>query len=199
MGIMAATRQIPSNSTVKKIRDFSSGILKQLAKVLMMLANMKNSPADQSGFDRRGLGDQLARAALALDLQTRARAERVRHNRQLLRQLAAAENLDAIGLAVGQADRAQRRLIDARAILKTVQRVEVDGDIRHGEAGVVEPALRDAAGQRHLAAFEADADRTARARGLALAAAAGGLAVAAGFTLAKTLSAMLGARTRRQG
>src|SRR5882672_7705183 len=40
IGIMAATRQIPSTIRVKTIRDFSSGILKQLAKVLTMFAIM---------------------------------------------------------------------------------------------------------------------------------------------------------------
>lgn len=37
---MAATRQIARTIKVKRILDFSSGILKQLAKVLTMLASM---------------------------------------------------------------------------------------------------------------------------------------------------------------
>src|ERR1017187_2591127 len=40
MGINAASRQIASTPTVNKIRDFNSGILKQLANVLTMLRNM---------------------------------------------------------------------------------------------------------------------------------------------------------------
>jgi hypothetical protein len=63
-------------------------------------------------------------------------------------------------------------------------------------ARVVKTALRDAPDQRHLAAFKADADRTAGARGLAFATTAAGFAVAAGFTLAEALAAVFGAGTR---
>src|SRR3954454_21265188 len=40
IGIMAATRQMPSTIRVKRIRDFNSGILKQFAKVLAMAESM---------------------------------------------------------------------------------------------------------------------------------------------------------------
>ena len=40
MRIHAINRQIASNPTVNKIRDFSSGILKQFANVLTMERNM---------------------------------------------------------------------------------------------------------------------------------------------------------------
>jgi hypothetical protein len=43
MRTTAATRAIAKTNIVKMIRDFSSGILKQLLKVLAMLANMANS------------------------------------------------------------------------------------------------------------------------------------------------------------
>ena len=62
-------------------------------------------------------------------------------------------------------------------------------------AGVVEAALGNAADQRHLAAFKADADRTAGTGGLAFAAAPAGFAVAAGFALAQPFAAVLGAGT----
>src|ERR1035441_8674076 len=49
-----ARRTIASTPNVNKIRDFSSGILKQLAKVLKMLRNMKGNPrytfAGAAGF-----------------------------------------------------------------------------------------------------------------------------------------------------
>ena len=45
-------------------------------------------------------------------------------------------------------------------------------------------------------AFKADADRASGAGGLAFAAPAAGLAVAAGFALAEPLAAMFGARPR---
>jgi hypothetical protein len=61
---------------------------------------------------------------------------------------------------------------------------------------VVEATLGHAPDERHLAAFETDADGTARAGRLAFAAAARGLSVAAGFALAEPFAAMLGARTR---
>jgi hypothetical protein len=57
-------------------------------------------------------------------------------------------------------------------------------------AGVVETALGNAADERHLAALESDADGAAGTGRLALATAAGGFSVAAGFALAKTLGAM---------
>jgi hypothetical protein len=58
--------------------------------------------------------------------------------------------------------------------------------------GIIETALGNAANQRHLAAFETDADGASRTGRLSLAPAAGRLAVAAGLTLAETLAAMPG-------
>src|SRR5207249_3216948 len=49
MRITASNRQIASTISVNKIRDFSSGILKQLLKVLAMAASM----GDQEKGDRR--------------------------------------------------------------------------------------------------------------------------------------------------
>jgi hypothetical protein len=40
VGTSEARRQIPSNSSVNMIRDFSSGILKQLPKVVKMEENI---------------------------------------------------------------------------------------------------------------------------------------------------------------
>jgi hypothetical protein len=60
-------------------------------------------------------------------------------------------------------------------------------------AGVVETAFGNAPDQRHLAAPEAGADRTAGAGGLAFSAATAGLAMAAAFALAEAFAAVFGA------
>jgi hypothetical protein len=62
--------------------------------------------------------------------------------------------------------------------------------------GIVKPALGYAPDQGHLPAFETDPDGAARPGRLALAAAAAGLAVAAGFALAQSLATVPGAGTR---
>ena len=90
------------------------------------------------------------------------------------------------------------RLVHPGAVLELVQVAEVDGDVSRAVAGVVEAALGDAADEGHLAAFETDADGAAGTGGLALATATAGLAVAAGFTLAEALAAVLGTGTRFQ-
>jgi hypothetical protein len=58
---------------------------------------------------------------------------------------------------------------------------------------VVEAPLGDTPNQRHLAAFEADADGTAGTGGLTFSAATAGLAMPAGFALAQTFAPMFGA------
>ena len=97
--------------------------------------------------------------------------------------------------AIGQAGAAQGRFIHARAVIEAVEGLQVHRQIAGGMAGVVESALGNAANQGHLAALETDANGAARTGGLALAAAPAGLAVAAGFTLAQPLAAVLGAGT----
>ena len=62
----------------------------------------------------------------------------------------------------------------------------------------MEAALRDAARQRHLAAFEADADAAAAAGLLTLMTAAGGLAVAGRVAAALALADMGGAHNGRK-
>jgi hypothetical protein len=63
-------------------------------------------------------------------------------------------------------------------------------------ASIVESALGNAPDQGHLAAFEADANGTARPGRLAFAAPPAGLAMAAGFTLAQSFATVPGAGTR---
>ena len=91
---------------------------------------------------------------------------------------------------VGQADAAQGGLIHPGAVLEAVEGFQVDGQVAGAVLGVVEAAFGDAANERHLAAFKANADGTAGTGGLAFAAAPAGLAVAAGFALAQTLAPM---------
>ena len=83
----------------------------------------------------------------------------------------------------------------ARTVFKLVQRFNAHRDIAGRKTRIVEAALGNPANQRHLAAFKADADRAAGAGGLAFAAPAAGLAVAAGFTLAQPLATVFGPGT----
>jgi len=120
----------------------------------------------------------------------------MRGNVQFSRQLAVTENLVAFAAAIGKAGFAQRRFIDASAVIKLVQVLNIDRQITSGMARVVEAALGNAADERHLPTLEANADRAAGSRGLAFAASAAGFSVAAGFALAEPLAPMLGSRTR---
>src|SRR5207245_6771065 len=86
----------------------------------------------------------------------------------------------------------QRFDIDARALVEPVQRLQIHRHVARGVTRIIETALGEAADERHLAAFEADADRAAGAGRLPLAAATGGFAVPAGFALAESFAAMLG-------
>ena len=81
---------------------------------------------------------------------------------------------------------------DGVAVLKGVQGAEID-DLQGLGKDVVETPLGDPAGQRHLAALEADADAAAAAGLLALVTAAGGLAVAGTGATALALTHMGGA------
>ena len=76
--------------------------------------------------------------------------------------------------------------VNDRAVFELVENRDVHS--RQGlSEDVVEAALRDAACQRHLAAFEADAELAARTGLLALVSAACGLAVASAGTTALAL------------
>src|SRR6185437_16334120 len=123
-------------------------------------------------------------------------AESVGTHGKLLGHIAIAQDLDAVALAIGQADAAQRRKIHARAIFKNIQRFHIHGNVDSAMPRIVETAFGNSADEGHLAAFKADANGTAGAGRLALATASRGLAVAAGFTLAEPFATVLGARTR---
>jgi hypothetical protein len=65
MRMIASSRQMPSNMKVKRIRDLSSGILKQLLNVLAMAASMlgmaegENPKAEIQSNTRRRRSDAL--------------------------------------------------------------------------------------------------------------------------------------------
>src|SRR5205823_12498424 len=97
---------------------------------------------------------------------------------------------------IGQPRAVESRLVHTRSIIKTIESLEVHRQIARRVAGIVETAFWNSADQWHLAPFETNADRTARAGSLALASSTAGFAVTAGFALAKPLAAVFGARTR---
>src|SRR6185369_12531468 len=204
MRTTAASRQIASTIMVNRIRDFSSGILKQLLKVLAIAANMDQlGSLCRSGLGGRRLGGlrlganhHLAGTPTRFDLRASRGAEGVRDDRQFARQIARPQNLDAGAPAIGQPGLAQHALVNARSIFELVQALQVYWQVTDGMAGIVEAPLGNAPDQRHLAAFEPDPDRTARSRRLAFATASAGLAMPARFALSQPLAAVPGARTR---
>src|SRR5437867_1501027 len=180
-------------AAVNKIRDFNSGILKQLVNVLAMEASMAGGNSLSLGSQGLWQAGNFARSASRFDFGAGRSAEGVRTYRQLFVQFAVTENLHAVAAAINQSALAQHQLVHARALSKAVQRLDVDRQIARGEAGIIKTALRNAADERHLTALEPDADRAAGTGCLALAAATAGLAVATGFALTEPLATVLGA------
>src|SRR5450432_2376590 len=103
------------------------------------------SPA--SGLRRRCrlTADYFAGSALGLDFCLGRGTERTGDYRELFGQFTVAENLDAVGSAVGQADRTHRQLVHPRAVVKLVQVSDVHAVVFRREARVVETALGHAA------------------------------------------------------
>ena len=114
-------------------------------------------------------------------------------DRQFFGQFPVPEDFDTRCATISQARLAHNIFVHPRAIVEPIQQFQIHWQIAGGVARVVEAALRDAADQRHLTAFEANTNRAPRARGLAFAAASACLAVAAGLALAEALAAVLGA------
>src|SRR5262245_45210636 len=137
-------------------------------------------------------GDDFAGAAFGLDLRPGRGAESMGADGQFAGEVAITEDLDPSNRPIGQARAAQSGFIHSSAVVEPIQGFEIDGQINRRVPGIVEPALGNAANERHLAAFKADADRAAGTGSLALATASAGLAVAAGFTLAEAFPAVLG-------
>jgi hypothetical protein len=88
----------------------------------------------------------------------------VRLHRELLRDITPRQNLDRLPHAVNEPGLAQQLRRDDRAFSKTLgQRVEVHDRVLGAEL-IVEPALRHATMQRHLAAFESPLELVAGTR-----------------------------------
>src|SRR5262249_453497 len=135
----------------------------------------------------------LRRAARRGDFLGRLPTELVRTHGERLADLSARQNLDPRAAAGHEALLAQQLRRDDRARLELqAERVEVD-DVVFDAERVVKPALRHAAVQRHLAAFEAALELEARARFGALVSAARGLSVARSLAAANPLLRVLGA------
>ena len=145
------------------------------------------------GFFR---SDDFAGTAFGFDFRARGSAESMCADSQLAGEFAITEDFHAAGRPIGQAGTAQSGLIDSCPVFKLIEGIEVHGDVASRMTRVIESALGNTANERHLSAFKADSNRTAGAGGLAFTAAAAGLAMAAGFALAKALAAMLGTGTR---
>src|SRR6202795_4821243 len=96
-------------------------------------------------------------------------------NDELGFQLAIAQNLDGIRCAADEAVRAKQIRRHRLSRGEHIEFLEVDDGIRDAKR-IVKAALRNAAVQRHLAAFETTAARIAAAGLLSLVAGAGGLA-----------------------
>src|SRR5947207_14776848 len=97
--------------------------------------------------------DLLAGAARRFDLLARRRRELLCVHAELLGQFAVAEDLDPGEGALDESLAAKRVLVDRRAVVEALQ----IGDVHHGVLfleDVRESALRQAAMQRHLSAFE---------------------------------------------
>jgi len=110
-------------------------------------------------------------------------------------QLAIAEDFHTMSAAIGEAGLAQSRFIDASAIVEAIERLQIHRQISRRVPCVVETSFWNTANQWHLAAFKSNADGTAGAGSLALAAASAGFAVATRLALAETFTAVLGTRT----
>ena len=116
----------------------------------------------------------------------------------LLGQLAVAQNLDAVlALARGCPWPAEPQRPQSAPSSNSFESGHVD-DLQGLGENVVEAALGNAARQRHLAAFKADADAAAGAGLLALVATAGGLTVAGAGAAALALGFLGGAGGGRQ-
>src|SRR5258706_9258784 len=132
------------------------------------------------------LRDLLAGTARRFDLLPGRLGELHRMHGELLGQLAVSEDLDPVVPALDETGLAQRRLVDRGPVVEALQVGKVHDGVIFLE-DVVEATLREAAVQRHLAAFEAEHARVAGARLLPLLAAAGRLAVARAWSATDAL------------
>src|SRR5262245_498845 len=140
--------------------------------------------------------DHLDRAARCRDRVAGTGAERVRADRERVRQRALPEALEQAALA-DQPLRAQLVGADHGAGLERAELPDVEDDVLGARYGP-EAALRQATLKRHLAAPVPRPDVAARARPLTLVPAAGRLAVAGARAAADALARTRGAGRRMQ-
>ena len=115
----------------------------------------------------------------------------------LLGQVTVGQHLQTILALAQDALLDQGSSVDNSAVFKHIQASHVDSGQGLGE-DIVEATLGDTAGQRHLAAFEADADLAAGAGLLTLVATAAGLTVAGADATTLTLAYLGRTRDRRK-
>src|SRR6266849_5171010 len=143
------------------------------------------------------LSYNLERATRLGNLFSCRRAEGLRVNGQLGRQLAIAEDFDRIPGAAHKTVRAEQIRRDGLAGRKNIQFRQVHDRIGHAER-IVKAALRHAPVQRHLPALKAAAARIAAARLLSLVAGARGLAELGAYAAANANLLLARARGRLQ-
>ena len=136
----------------------------------------------------------MAFATGSLDLASRSSAEGMGVNHEPMAQVTLGENLDPLKPPTGQTAFTQRLFIHNAARGKLRQTANVDGEIFDPVPGVVEPALRNAPDQGHLATLESHTQSTAGAGRLALTAATGSAAQPAGLTVTYPLRTGFGSR-----
>src|SRR5579859_1115839 len=166
-------RYTASSITVKRMRLRSSGTLPMFEKAERALM-------DGSGSRRRlrlgapGRLEQDDLAACLLNLLRGGLGEGVRRHGHRLRQLATAEDLDAIETALDEAACNERLLVHSGALSEDLEVSDVDL-CRHGREGIDEAALGQATLDGRLPALEVRLE-SARPRVLPLLTATGRLA-----------------------
>src|SRR5262245_11694551 len=106
------------------------------------LGRRRNRLARLERLREARLLERLDGASRLLDLRARGGRELVGHDRELLRELAVAEDLQPVGLLRDEAFGEDRLEIDARAVLEDVERLDVDDRVARSELRVREPLLR---------------------------------------------------------
>ena len=99
-------------------------------------------------------------------------------------QFAATKNLDPFKISTNQFEFAQCLLVNRRAALECIERVEIDDRVMFMKGGVVKSAFRQTSNQWHLPAFKPEADAAAGTRFLSLVTFAARLAVTGAFPTA---------------
>src|SRR5688500_2232478 len=162
VGMWLPMRYTPSRPSVKSTRLRRSVIAHRFL-IGFSIVFVQAPSAGTLLLGSRPLGHQhVRRAAGGQNLLRRLAAELVRLHRQLLRDIAARQHLDRLADAVDEPALTQELRRHHRALVEALgQRVEIHHCVLRAEA-VVEAALRHAAVQRHLAAFESALELEAR-------------------------------------